>query len=619
MTKKTLLVLILFLLFLPVKSARVEIECSPDSITAYQGEKVTLTFQIKNNQIIDIRPNENVFLSYHIYDQKGKLILFENRRFLLPRILRKKTTTEFEFPLFFDYPKAGQYIVEFDMVKEGKFWGADKKWKTARIQLFLKSLFSPEFKKRYLKTYFVSDHLAINQEQYLLRMTLKNSEIVKNQRIFGFSPGSSYSQVWIRDLATFIAYAKYHYPILLLANTVELFLHAQEEKGEIPDWINIEGDTDKNSVETDQESSLVISAFEIAIDKPLWLKKIILGKRVFERLEQALDWVWTYKRDKSFNLITSGFTADWGDVEKGYPDQRAIKLSDRSTLVLSTYTQSKYIQAIKCMVKIFEYLKKKSKVEKWNRRLKTLLYESKKHLYLKDKNYYIIHIVPSTGEYFKLEKEILPVGGNAEAMISGLMGANQIKKFIEILELRRKKYNLRTVSFTLLPPYPRGFFAHPSLYNSWSYQNGGEWDWIGGRLVKALFSKGFQKEAKKYLLEIIRKNLKNFNIFEWEDRGGNGMWGSMFYVGAAGVIGDAILKGYLGFTQDFGQYKLNSKHKKFFINIQKNDRFSISRDKDTTINIHHIRNKSICIYRKSKPSPQCIDKKGVSVIKIKKQ
>jgi hypothetical protein len=54
------------------------------------------------------------------------------------------------------------------------------------------------------------------------------------------------------------------------------------------------------------------------------------------------------------------------------------------------------------------------------------------------------------------------------------------------------------------------------------------------------FMKGFPKEAERYLLEIVKKNLANFCIFEWEDRRGTGR-GAMFYAGAAGVIGEAIL------------------------------------------------------------------------------
>jgi hypothetical protein len=142
-----------------------------------------------------------------------------------------------------------------------------------------------------------------------------------------------------------------------------------------------------------------------------------------------------------------------------------------------------------------------------------------------------------------MEKNMLAVGGNAEAIIAGLMNRQQVKKFLEVLEQRRKTYKLRTVSFTLIPPYPEGFFPHHLMRHPWSYQNGGEWDWIGGRVVKALFIMGFSKEAETYLLEIVRKNLANFCIYEWEDRTGTGR-GAYFYVGAAGVIGDAIVQGY---------------------------------------------------------------------------
>jgi len=169
--------------------------------------------------------------------------------------------------------------------------------------------------------------------------------------------------------------------------------------------------------------------------------------------------------------------------------------------------------------------------------------KTKKHLYLSDRGYFIAHLVPSTDRYFKMEREMLAVGGNAEAIMAGLMDKAEIKRFLEVLEKRRKEYNLRTVSFTLIPPYPEEFFPHHLLARPWNYQNGGEWDWIGGRVVKALFMNGFQKEAEGYLLEIVKKNLANFCIFEWEDRGGVGR-GAYFYSGAAGFIGDAIEKGY---------------------------------------------------------------------------
>ena len=45
-------------------------------------------------------------------------------------------------------------------------------------------------------------------------------------------------------------------------------------------------------------------------------------------------------------------------------------------------------------------------------------------------------------------------------------------------------------------------------------------------------------------MDIVKKNINKSNIFEWEDRNGVGR-GASFYTGAAGVIWEAIWKGYL--------------------------------------------------------------------------
>jgi hypothetical protein len=527
----------------------VEVRCSPAEVSVFQGEKVLLNFEVTNHLLESIRPGTNHFISYHLYDRGGKLIAYDNPRFKLPRVLRRKSTTRFELALFFGYSIPGNYIVEFDIVKEGEFWGSTKNWKTGKIKLHLKPLISPGFKKEYLDFFCTTGNPLLDKEQYLLRLTLKNCEVFTGDgKMFGFSAGSDYPQVWTRDTATFIACAKLYYPLETLAKSVELFMEHQAENGEVVDWVDISGNTDKMTVETDQESSLVLAAYEIGKENSQWFHKEIKGKRVLDRLELALAWVWQNKRNPRYNLIYSGFTADWGDLENTYPDQRATKLSDRSTLVFSIYTQAKYIQAIDHLVKILKQThetKNRAKIREWRERSDTLKFQTQKHLYLEDKGYFITHIVPSAEKekYFQMEKDMLAVGGNAEAIIAGLMDQEQIKRFLEVLKKRRKEYQLRTVSFTLIPPYPVDFFPHHLLRHPWNYQNGGEWDWIGGRVVKSLFMKGFSKEAESYLLEIVKKNLANFCIFEWEDRKGTGR-GAMFYVGAAGVIGEAILIGY---------------------------------------------------------------------------
>jgi hypothetical protein len=600
----------------PLVSAPVELSCSTGFVSAFQGEKILLNLKVKNNSTENLHPSD-YFISYHIYDLGRKLISFDNRRFKLPEVIKKRSFSRFTLPLYFEYGRSGRYRIELDFVKEGKFWGSSRGWKTGRLELDLKELISAEFKRRYLKTWYQTHNHHLDKEQYILRMTLKNCEITRNNRIWGLSPGSDYPQVWIRDTSTLIGYAKYHYPLHIFKNMLELFFKQQGIEGEIPDWVDMSGRSDKNTVSTDQESSLVIAAYEIAVEQPIWLKKKIRSRTIWSRLEMALNWIWKNRRDPKWNLIYSGLTADWGDVENSYPDQRATKLSDRSTPVFSIYTQAKYLQAIEKMLKIFAYLNKPDRVAIWKERYGILRQQTRKNLYMKDRGYFIIHMYPLSNRTLKMEKEILAVGGNAEAILAGLMNSQEIRLFLKTLIKKQNELDLANCSFTLLPPYPEGFFPHPALSSPWLYQNGGQWDWIGGRLIKALFLFNFRDQARTFLEGIIKKNLKNHVIFEWEDRRGNPHWSSLFYSGAAGVIGEAILCGYLGYHSDFDHYRFDKIPDSFHLTVHKNDHFSLIKEEDIRVDIRNLKKKSICIKPLSDGEPVCFKKKGIHTLKKK--
>jgi hypothetical protein len=77
------------------------------------------------------------------------------------------------------------------------------------------------------------------------------------------------------------------------------------------------------------------------------------------------------------------------------------------------------------------------------------------------------------------------------------------------------------------------------------YQNGGQWDWFGGKLIYAMFESGFSRQAKEKLLEVARKNIANGGLFEWDTKEGIGQ-GSDFYSGSAGSLSKALFEGYFG-------------------------------------------------------------------------
>jgi len=598
---------------LNLQGAEVQITCAPFQATARQGEKVTLNFTVRNRSAYVLNQVGNFFISYHARDLSGRLVRFDNRRFSLPVTVKPGSTAHFAIPVYFSLVP-GAYRLEWDLVREGEFWGHDKKWGSCFFGLRLLPLVSPGFRKAWLPTVYESGREWLDREQYLLRQVFLNNEIHWGGKFFGFAAGTTYPQVWIRDAATMMYYARFFYPLPVLQEMVDRFFMRQNPDGQIQDWVDTVGRCDKNTVETDQESSLVLAAYQLALCDPGWLDGEVAGVSRLLRLDKALEWVWRCRRDRACGLIWSGFTADWGDVEKSYADSRAIKLSDRSRRTFSTYTQALYVQAAQKLVLLAGRLNRKTLVDKWRRRGKIIADNCRRQLYMPEQGYFLVHRVAGSPDFFELEKSILAVGGNAEAIRAGLLDGTEIARLMQVLENRRRQFGLRTVSFTLLPPYPEGFFPHPLLRSPWNYQNGGEWDWIGGRLVSALYQAGFRSKAELYLKEIVTKNLDDMNVFEWSDKSGGGQ-GAMFYAGAAGVLGEAIWRGHLGLAEDFDRYTIPVGMDRFKIVVAKaGDRFTVQNSVKLTVDISSLSKKEICLQTIANKKT-CVSNKNKTIIR----
>ncbi len=603
-----------WLSFFNCRGAEVGITCTPLQVTARQGEKVVVNFAVNNRSAYRLEQAGNFFISYHVRDLAGRLVRFDNRRFSLPFAVKPGSMARFALPVYFSLAP-GAYRLEWDLVREGEFWGRDKKWGSCFLELRLLPLVAADFRDAWLPTRYESGREWLDREQYLLRQVLRNNEIRLGGALFGFAAGSTYPQIWIRDTATLLGYASFFYPLPVLQKMVDRFFTSQNPDGQVQDWVDTAGRCDKNTVETDQESSLVLVAYQLALCDPGWLSGEVAGVSRLLRLDKALEWVWNRKRDQACGLIWSGFTADWGDVERSYGDSRATKLSDRSRRTFSTYTQALYIQAARKLVLMAEKLGDKAMAGKWRPRERAVAAECRRQLYLPEQGYFLVHRLSGHPDFFKLEKDILAVGGNAEAIRAGLLNKTEITRLLRVLEERRRQFDLRTVSFTLLPPYPEGFFPHPLLRSPWNYQNGGEWDWIGGRLVAALYQAGFRLEAERYLREIAVKNLDDMNIFEWSDKSGGGQ-GALFYAGAAGVLGEAIWRGHMGLDEDFDRYTIPVGTDRFKVTVAKaGDCFTIKNCDSLTVDITNLSKKEICILTGSDKKQICISKKGKTEFK----
>lgn len=75
----------------------------------------------------------------------------------------------------------------------------------------------------------------------------------------------------------------------------------------------------------------------------------------------------------------------------------------------------------------------------------------------------------------------------------------------------------------------------------YSYQNGGDWTWFGGRMLSGLIANGYPAEAYTEMLPMVERVLANNDFHEWYTVE-NKASGSGSYRGAAGVLGKAILE-----------------------------------------------------------------------------
>jgi hypothetical protein len=383
----------------------------------------------------------------------------------------------------------------------------------------------------------------------LIRQTLSQNKVTfqgKTGMVSGFAAGSAYPQIWLRDSATIIPASSLFYEAPYLSSWLEEHLAFQKSDGSLADWIDSRGTIDKNTTETDQETSAVRSAAQVArILGKDWLQKRIGGETILSRLERALQFVLSRRFDKAHGLITGAHTADWGDVDMDFPDQRAIYTGPKTHWTCDIYDQSQFYGAARDLAKMSERDGLAGRARFWNDRAEEIRKNAERWLWQEARGFFRVHFHLDSLRHDFDEDGMFAMGGNAEAVISGLASNEKARRIFEVALARQKSYGLSTISGSLLPPYPKGIFKHPMMDDPYEYQNGGQWDWFGAKLVKGMFERGFSRTAGQKLLEIAKKNAANKGLYEWDTPAGRGQ-GSAYYSGSAGSLALALVEGYFG-------------------------------------------------------------------------
>jgi hypothetical protein len=407
------------------------------------------------------------------------------------------------------------------------------------------------------------------QDFFLPTLQANRKEIAgRTGPVKAFGAGARYPQVWLRDSATLSPLVRYHYPAEYLTSWLEEHLANQAQDGGLDDWIApgpasafteyaprarevfrtgpVAFSSDKNTVEADQESSAVLGvcrAFGATGDRA-WLRKPVAGVPLLERVDRALGFLLAKRFDRQVGLVTSGFSADWGDVSPAHADQHAIYLDERTPLVAGLYTNALFVEAARCLAGLHEVLDDGDGRRLWTGAADKVVAAANRHLWQAARGFYRMHL-PLAPSALPDDSAVFATGGNATAILSGIADGRQARRILAVADERRRRFAVSTIAGTLLPPFRAGLFLHPAMREPWSYQNGGQWDWFGARLVLAAFQRGESGLARRWLAELAQKAERNGGLHEWHTRDGQGR-GSPTYAGSAGMLAAAVFEGLFG-------------------------------------------------------------------------
>ena len=368
----------------------------------------------------------------------------------------------------------------------------------------------------------------------------------------GFNAGSGYGEVWIRDFNTFIELSCKLMPRDSIKDRLRVFFQMQGDDGNIVDgyipkkkadvgynYIYSKNAPDfaghKNTVETDQETSLIQAVYKYvtATKDYNFLNENIDGKSVQSRLSDALEFLMNKRYSPEYGLIYGATTVDWGDVQ---PETNwGVVLDSTSHLAIDIYDNAMLVIALNNYIELFPGSKRWEDVrDKIRANIRKYLWDEKgqkfiPHIYLNGSPF------PASFD----ENKINYHGGTTVAIKAGLLNKKEIQEVNEQMLRDVKLSGAMSIGLTIYPPYPEGYFQNKGMY-PYGYQNGGDWTWFGARTITQLAKYGFLKEAYDEIKPMIDRVIKNNGFYEWYTVDGKPA-GSGSFRGSAGVLYTAII------------------------------------------------------------------------------
>ena len=385
----------------------------------------------------------------------------------------------------------------------------------------------------------------------------------------GFNAGSGYSQIWARDMNTFIEVACEETNQTDIRNAILLFFALQQPNDEMIDGYVLKPDFTwydnhpyyadaapdhvgfKNTVETDQESSLIqiVGKYIRKTGDTSILREDVAGRTVLERMDDMVDYLMRERYSEQYGLLFGAMTADWGDVQPN--DDFGCDMNELSSRAIDVYDNAMFLIALDYLQEMTDDA---SLLKKWNGIREQIAQHVRKYLWDTERKKFIPHLYidPSPIPAGFDENQIHYHGGTAVAIEAGLLSKEEIAVVnAQMLENVRLS-GMPSIGLTLYPTYPEGFFRG-GMAKPYVYQNGGDWTWFGGRMIQQLVANGFVEEAYDEIRPMIDRVIKNQGFFEWYGMGGVPS-GSGHFKGSAGVLAKAI-----EMMNDWAEEKIDNK------------------------------------------------------------
>lgn len=389
----------------------------------------------------------------------------------------------------------------------------------------------------------------------------------------GLNAGDRYPEVWIRDLATFLEMQSRVVPHAILREALLRFFAFQQPDGAILDGFTAKGSSldaynfyttpllpdwlgHKNTVETDQESSLVIAVahFIRATGDTSLLHETVNGLPVLDRLGLALDWMRQHRWSHAHGLVWNATTIDWGDGQairdwEETADGRPLtperlpeltELNAQSHPALCIYTNALFSLALADYAWLSQQVgRDPAPIHRENAALRSAI---RAILWDADRQKFRPHVYLEKGSPFPAdfnEDAIHYHGGTAVAMQAGLLTVEEMRRVTSDMQANVASAGARTVGITIWPLYQVPTLNNALFLKPFNYQNGGDWPWWGARVPQALSQHGLHSEAATTLLPIARMIEDAGGFFEWYSPDGK-PHGASGFRGAAGVLAKAV-------------------------------------------------------------------------------